>query len=74
MEYPDKEGFWLCPEQHDGEIEVYKVPSGLLCVWCEDVGASHYEPIGAFRDDMIGHMSVNVMPGNWTFLRPLDAE
>ena len=70
MDCPHREGIWLCPEQWDDEIEVYRGPNGSLCVWCGDVGAGQYEPVGTDSDEMLGHMMVTMMPGRWTFVRP----
>jgi hypothetical protein len=70
---PNKEGWYLWSTKDETyEVEVYEGPNGSLCVWCDDVGAGGYEPIGTTTDNMNGHMLTSMMGGEWTYLRPFD--
>lgn len=75
MNRPDCEGWWLFKGWGDEplEVEVYLGPNDCsLCVWCEDVGAAHYEQSLSHGDEMCGHIIVTDGDGEWTYLRPLD--
>ena len=68
---PDRVGVWRLTER-DGEvseIEVYELPTGELCAWCEDVGLSGGidESLCWGTDEWVGHIPVRMMQNYGSF-------
>jgi len=61
---PDRVGVWRLTDQH-GEItdfDVYELPTGDLCAWCEDVDAEISGESAVWdNDEWIGHVPVSCM-------------
>ncbi len=69
---PTREGWWRWENdiEEPWNVEVYPGPNGELCVWCMDVGVSHYSPVASDSDEMLGHMQCHIMGGRWTSIAP----
>lgn len=73
MKQPDREGWWHWDDGIEPyDVEVYEGPNGMLCVWCDDIGAGGYEPAFTDTDEMNGHILTAFLTGEWTYLRPFD--
>lgn len=76
MDYPDREGFWRCDDL-DGEFyefDVYPIPNGMLCAWCDEVNRSDISYTECWTtDEWLGHIPVHFLKGDgdFTFLKEL---
>lgn len=67
---PDRVGVWRLTD-HNGEttdFDVYKLPTGHLCAWCEDVDVTiDGDSIIWDSDEWVGHVPVECMVDYGTF-------
>lgn len=63
MSVPDRAGLWRLTD-HSGEViefDVYPLPNGMLCGWCEDLGLDLSVSEFWDTDEWLGHVPVVLM-------------
>ena len=67
MALPDQDGPWYY-KPLDLDVDVYYLPTGHLCVWCEDVGLGDVGITQWSDEQWVGHIPVDRLDddhSNW---------